>query len=150
MIQLHPIGIIKSPVTKMSPGNWGDIQSEIHLEKQYVAGLKGLEGFSHLMVVFYMHRASFKADQHLLRRPRADERQPKTGVFAQRTKYRPNPIGISAVKLLSIKDHIITVQGLDALNDSPLLDLKPYMPIFDQVGDVRLPDWVNRFEEGYF
>jgi len=150
MIQLHPIGVIKSPVTKMSPGNWGRVQSEIHLEKRYTAGLKGLEGFSHLLVVFFMHRASFVPDKHLLRRPRADKDQPKTGVFAQRTKYRPNPIGISAVKLLSIAGNVITVQGLDALDNSPLLDIKPYMPIFDQVCDASLPQWVDRFEEGYF
>ena len=150
MIQLHSIGVIKSPVTQMSPGNWGRVQSEIHLEKHLAAGLKGLEEFSHLLVVFFMHRASFEAGKHLLRRPRADKDQPETGVFAQRTKYRPNPIGISAVKLLSIRDNIITVQGLDALDNSPLLDIKPYMPVFDQICDASLPGWVGRFEEGYF
>ena len=133
----------------MSPGNWGSVRSEIHLEGRYTAGLKGLEEFSHLMVVFFMHRASFVPDKHLLRRPRANKKQPKIGVFAQRTKFRPNPIGISAVKLLSIEGNIITVKGLDALDDSPLLDIKPYMPIFDQVSDARWPGWVDRFEVGY-
>lgn len=150
MIQFNPIGIIKSPVTKMSQGNWGSVQSEIHLDQQYAPGLKELVGFSHIMVVFFMHRASFVPSEHLHRHPRGDKDQPEVGVFAQRTKYRPNPIGISAVELLSIDDNVITVRGLDALDDSPLLDLKPYMPIFDRVADAKLPDWIDRFEDGYF
>ena len=150
MIQFNPIGIIKSPVTKMAPGNWGSVQSEIHLDEQYAPGLKELAGFSHIIVVFFMHRASFVPAEHLHRHPRGDKDQPEIGVFAQRTKYRPNPIGISAVELLSIEDHVITVRGLDALDDSPLLDLKPYMPMFDRVADAKLPDWVDKFKDGYF
>ena len=87
MIQLQPIGIIKSPATKMSPGNWANVQSEIHLDKSYVAGLKGLEEFSHLIVVFFMDRALFVPAQHLHRRPRDNKDQPEIGVFAQRTKF---------------------------------------------------------------
>lgn len=150
MIPCQAIGIIKSPVTRMSPGNWGNVRSEIHLDKQFTAGLKGLKGFSHIIVVFFMNRASFVPSEHLHRHPKGDKDQPKIGVFAQRTKYRPNPIGISAVELLSIEDNVITVRGLDALDDTPLLDLKPYMPMFDRVPEAKLPNWVDTFKEGYF
>ena len=150
MIQFNPIGVVKSPVTKMSQGNWGNVQSEIQLNSDYMQGLKGLEAFSHVMVVFYMDRAAFSHSEHILRRPRGQEGMPEIGVFAQRTKYRPNPIGITSVELLSVVDNVITVRGLDALNDTPVLDLKPYMPIFDKVEDVKLPDWSDQFKEGYF
>lgn len=150
MIQFQPIGMIKSPVTKMSQGNWGSVQSEIHLDKRYLPGLKGLEDFSHIIVVFYLDRAAFMPSEHLLRRPRGQKEQPKVGVFAQRTKYRPNPIGISSVELLSVENNVITVKGLDAMDDTPLLDLKPYMPIFDKIDDARLPEWSGKFNKGYF
>lgn len=150
MIQFQPIGIIKSPVTKMSQGNWGQVQSEIHLNDPYPKGLKGLEEFSHIIVVFYMDRAAFMPSEHLLRRPRAQANQPEIGVFAQRTKYRPNPIGITAVKLLRINHNVLTVLALDALDDTPVLDLKPYLPVFDKVEDAKLPVWVAEFEKGYF
>lgn len=150
MIQFQPIGMIKSPVTKMSQGNWGQIQSEIHLNDPYPRGLKGLEEFSHIVVVFYMDRAAFVPSEHLLRRPKAQANQPEIGVFAQRTKYRPNPIGITAVKLLSINHNVLTVQALDALDGTPVLDLKPYMPVFDKVEDARQPVWIAEFEKGYF
>ena len=72
------------------------------------------------------------------------------GVFAQRTKFRPNPIGVTAVRLLGIEDNIVRVRGLDALDGTPVLDIKPYMPPFDRVDDVSMPPWVGRFIEGYF
>jgi tRNA (adenine37-N6)-methyltransferase len=150
MIKLQPIGIIRSPVTKMSQGNWGQVQAEIHLNDEYVQGIKGLEEFSHVVVVFYMHQATFVSSEHLIRRPRAQANQPEIGVFAQRTKYRPNPIGITTVKLLGIDHNVLTVLALDALDSTPVLDLKPYMPAFDRVESARLPAWVVEFEKGYF
>lgn len=150
MIKLQPIGIIKSPITKMSQGNWGQVQSEIHLNDEYIQGIKGLEEFSHVVVVFYMHQATFVSSEHLMRRPRAQANQPEIGVFAQRTKYRPNPIGITTVKLLGIDHNVLTVLALDALDSTPVLDLKPYMPTFDGVKSARLPAWVIEFEKGYF
>jgi len=150
MIQCESIGVIKSPVTKMSPGNWGNVQSEIHLDNRYTKGLKGLEEFSHAVVVFYLDRASFDPSQHLLRQPRGQKDASKIGLFAQRTKYRPNPIGVSTVELISIENNVITVRGLDALADTPVLDLKPYMPVFDRVEGAKVPEWVHTVMEGYF
>lgn len=151
MIACTPIGIVKCPVTEMSQGNWAAIESEIHLEPQLAAGLRGLEGFSHVVVVFYLHQAiGFDPARQLLRRPRGMETMHEVGVFAQRTKYRPNPIGVSSVELKSIKDNVLVVRGLDALDGTPVLDLKPYMPIFDRIADARTPDWVGRVMEGYF
>jgi tRNA-Thr(GGU) m(6)t(6)A37 methyltransferase TsaA len=150
MIDFRPIGIIKSPVTKMSQGNWGQVQSQIHLYEEYTDGLKGLEEFSHVLVVFYMHEAHFSPSEHLLRRPRSQASLPEVGVFAQRSKYRPNPIGVTSVRLEKIERNVLTVLALDALNNTPVLDIKPYLPMFDRIEEVRLPAWIAEFEKGYF
>lgn len=134
----------------MSQGHWGDVESEIHLLPAYAGGLAGLEQFSHVMVVFYLHEIeAFDPAKRLLRHPRGMEHLPKVGVFAQRTKYRPNPIGVTSVELRAIRENIVVVRGLDALDGTPVLDLKPYVPLFDRVDDARTPEWVTHFAEGY-
>jgi tRNA-Thr(GGU) m(6)t(6)A37 methyltransferase TsaA len=151
MFQVHPIGSVKCAVDEMSQGNWAAVDSEIHLDPEYAPGLQGLEGFSHVLVVFFLDRAQgFDPKKQLLRRPRGMEDLQELGVFAQRTKFRPNPIGVTAVKLLGIENNIVRVHGLDALDGTPVLDLKPYMPPFDRMDDVAMPPWVARFIEGYF
>ncbi len=149
--KVHSIGTVKSPVTQMSQGGWAKVDSEIHLDPQFARGLQGLEGFSHVIVVFFLDRAQgFDPEKQLLRRPRGMEDMHAVGVFAQRTKFRPNPIGVTAVKLLGIVGSIIKVRGLDALDGTPVLDLKPYLSPFDRVDDVKLPPWVGHVMEGYF
>lgn len=150
-ITCTPIGVVKCPVTKMSQGNWATVESEICLDPRYAPGLKGIDGFSHLVVVFYLHQAAgFDPDKQLLRRPRGMESMHEVGVFAQRTKYRPNPIGVTSVELRAVRDNVIVVRGLDALDGTPVLDLKPYIPVFDCVAGARMPDWVAHVMEGYF
>ena len=151
MYTCTPIGTVSCPVTQMSQGNWRHVESEIRLESQYARGLQGLEGFSHVLVVFLLHQAlGFDPAKQLLRRPRGMEDMHEVGVFAQRTKYRPNSIGITAVELCSVKDGMLTVRGLDALDGTPVLDVKPYIPEFDRVAEARTPDWVRHVMEGYF
>ena len=151
VFNVHPIGSVKCPVTEMSQGGWAKVDSEIHLDARYAAGLQGLEGFSHVIVVFFLDRAQgFDPATQLLRRPRGMQDMPEIGVFAQRTKFRPNPIGVTAVKLLGIAGNIVKVRGLDALDGTPVLDLKPYLPPFDRVDDVKTPLWVGHVMEGYF
>ena len=151
MFEVHPIGTVKCPVNEMSQGNWANVESAIQLEAEYAPGLQGLEGFSHVLVLFFLDRAQgFDLKKQLLRRPRGMEDMQEVGVFAQRTKYRPNPIGVTAVKLLGIEGNIVRVRGLDALDGTPVLDIKPYMPPFDRVEDVTMPPWVGHVMEGYF
>jgi tRNA-Thr(GGU) m(6)t(6)A37 methyltransferase TsaA len=151
VITLTPIGVVKCPVTEMSRGNWASIDSEIHMEPEYVRGLNGLEGFSHVIVVFYLHQiGGFDPRTQLLRRPRGMENVHEVGVFAQRTKYRPNPIGVTAVELRGIAGNVLAVRGLDALDGTPVVDIKPYIPAFDRVAEPRTPAWVASVMEGYF
>ena len=151
MITCTPIGTVKCAVTEMSQGGWAKIDSEIHLDPQLTGGLQGLEGFSHILVAFFLDRAQgFDPAKQLMRKPRGREDMQAVGVFAQRTKFRPNPLGVSTVELLGIADNVVKVRGLDALNGTPVLDLKPYMPPFDRVDHVKLPPWVGHVMGGYF
>ncbi|MDD5082968.1 MAG: TrmO family methyltransferase, partial [Dehalococcoidales bacterium] len=75
---------------------------------------------------------------------------PEVGIFAQRAKHRPNPIGVSAVKLISVRGNVLTVRGLDAIDGTPVLDIKPYFPSFDRVEEPSVPEWVGRLMVDYF
>ncbi len=148
---VQPIGAVKCAVTEMSQGGWARIDSEIHLDAKFVGGLQELDNYSHVIVVFFLDRAQgFDPATQLLRKPRGMEDMHEVGVFAQRTKYRPNPIGVTAVRLLGIKGNIIKVRGLDALDGTPVLDIKPYLPPFDRMEYVKMPPWVDHVMDGYF
>ena len=149
-MDLRPIGFVKSPVTEPVDENWGDVVSRIHLTEPWGRGLKGLEEFSHLMIVFHMHQAAHNPQTDLVRRPRGRADMPEVGIFAQRAKHRPNPIGITAVRLLEIQGSTLIVQGLDAIDGSPVLDIKPYVPEFDRVAKPRVPGWMRKLLKGYF
>jgi len=151
MIECQPIGTVKAPVTEMSLGNWARVDSEIHIEPRYAGGLRELEGYSHVIVVFFLHQiGAFDPARQLLRKPRGMEQMREVGVFAQRTKYRPNPIGVTAVELRGISGNVLAVRGLDALDGTPVLDIKPYIPEFDRIAEPRTPAWVASIMEGYF
>ena len=147
---MEPVGLVRSPVAEGVDEDWGSVVAEIHLREEYAPGLRGLEEFSHVIVVFLMHQATFSAADDLVRRPRGRADMPELGIFAQRAKHRPNPIGLTAVRLLSVRGNILTVRGLDAIDGSPVLDIKPYFPVFDWVNGATTPEWVDRLMEGYF
>ncbi|MDQ3707216.1 MAG: tRNA (N6-threonylcarbamoyladenosine(37)-N6)-methyltransferase TrmO [Chloroflexota bacterium] len=146
---MQPIGVVRSPVKEGADEGWGAVVSEIHLLEEYAPGLLGLEEFSHVIVVFLMHQATFNPGD-LVRPPRGRDDMPETGIFAQRAKHRPNPIGLTAVRLLSVVGNVLTVRGLDAIDGSPVLDIKPYFAAFDRVDDASAPAWVGSLMEGYF
>ena len=149
-ILLEVIGRVESPVTEAVDEDWGQVESEIIVEERYASGLTGLDGFSHAIVVFYMHKATFEPETHLVRRPQEREDMPLLGIFAQRAKHRPNPIGVTAVEVLGVKHNRLTVRGLDAIDGTPVLDVKPYFPIYDARGEAKVPNWVSRLMEDYF
>ena len=75
---------------------------------------------------------------------------PEVGIFAQRAKHRPNPIGMTAVQLTRVEGNVLIVKGLDAIDGTPILDIKPYYPAFDRIEEPRNPEWVGRLMEKYF
>jgi len=149
-IEARPIGVVKCSVVEPRDDDWGEVISEVHFDQDLAPGLVGLEQFSHALVVFWMHRSSFDADKDLVRRPRGREDMPEVGIFAQRAKHRPNPIGITAVRVVGRRGAVLTVKGLDAIDGTPVLDVKPYVPPFDTRADATVPEWMTRLMEGYF
>lgn len=130
-IILKPIGVIRTPFkskreTPIQPTRSNAI-GKIELEPEYSAGLTDLEGFSHIYLIYYFHRSS---GYELLVKPFLDDRL--RGLFATRYPARPNSIGISIVRLLAREENILTVGDIDVLDETPLLDIKPYVPDFDK------------------
>ncbi|MCK5159273.1 MAG: tRNA (N6-threonylcarbamoyladenosine(37)-N6)-methyltransferase TrmO [Candidatus Heimdallarchaeota archaeon] len=149
-MNIEPIGFVKNEILHPHNSEWGEEISEIIINKEYAKGLIGLEDFTHAIIVFYMHKASYIEERHLVRHPQNREELPKIGIFAQRARHRPNPIGITAVQIIGVEENILTVKGLDAINETPILDIKPYFPDFDKREDVTIPDWVQKVMKNYF
>ena len=147
---VRPIGFVRSPVKEPVDAGWGDVEARIELLSEYRGGLRGLDEFSHVLVVAWLHQAAFDPTRHLQRRPRGQADMPLLGIFAQRAKDRPNPLGITVVSLVGVDDDGLRVRGLDAIDGTPILDLKPYFPDFDAAAQARVPEWVARLMQGYF
>ena len=148
-IEMTPIGRVENTVSEKKDTAWGTNVSSITLEEQYAGGLSGLEQFSHAIILYYLNQAEFVKEKHLQRRPQNREDMPMVGIFSQRAKDRPNRIGITSVEIVSVSDRTLTVKGLDAVNGTPVLDIKPYYPVYDKKEAV-VPEWVNRLMEHYF
>lgn len=136
-IEFQPIGVIHTPFTEpqgmpIQPAGGVGIKGTVEVFEEYRAGLKDLEGFSHIVLLYYFHRSQ-GFNLHVV--PYMDS-QPR-GLFATRAPKRPNPIGVSVVQLDRIKDGVLHIQNLDILDGTPLLDIKPYVPEFDPQVKVR-------------
>jgi tRNA-Thr(GGU) m(6)t(6)A37 methyltransferase TsaA len=123
----------------------GDETSRIRIFPEYAKGLYKLEDYSHIIVLYWLHLRDNEKDRSVLRViPRAHEGAPEVGVFSSRSPSRPNPIGLCVVKLARIEKNILTVEGLDALVGSPIVDIKPYLPRAEMVADAKVPQWAER------
>lgn len=138
-INAKPIGFVKTKLSK-SMLKKRQYNSDLVIRSEYEHGLKGIEGFSHLNVVFWMNRIHEKERKDLKSRPRGRSDMPLIGVFATRSPHRPNPIGLTLVELVRRKRNILTVKDLDAMNGTPILDLKPYDK-WDSAKSIRVPNW---------
>lgn len=150
VFSVRPIGWVRSAISEPVDEAWGSVESSIVIESGFRAGLRGLAEFSHLVVVTFLHRASFDPSRHLVRRPRDLAELPEVGIFAQRAKDRPNPIGLTCVPIVAVEEERVRVRGLDAIDGTPVLDIKPYFQQFDCPGPVRVPDWVRILMQDYF
>ncbi len=144
------IGVVYNGVKEPTHEDWGSVVSEVVLDETLSEGLDGVEQFSHLLILYWMHRAAEAEPVRMRRRPRGRADMPELGIFAQRAPQRPNPIAVAAVKLLRREKNRLFVQGLDAINGTPVLDVKPYIPQYDAVASARVPEWVDRLMHGYF
>jgi len=131
MIKYRPIGVIHSPFkrpegTPIQTTAAKDIQGVVEIFPEYVEGLKDIEGFSHIILIYHFHLCKHYS---LIIRPYMDEKM--HGVFATRAPCRPNPIGMSVVRLIKVRGNKLYVQDIDVVDGTPLLDIKPYVPEFD-------------------
>ncbi len=136
-IEFQQIGVIHSPFTALEnmpiqPCGAPDAEGRVVVDPRFVEGLSDLEGFSHIYLLYEFHQAGAKK---LTVTPFLDP-HPR-GVFATRAPVRPNPVGLSVVELLSVDGNVLTVRGIDILDGTPLLDVKPYVEKFDHPAHVR-------------
>ena len=143
-VALKPIGIVRNRVQEPRMEGWEDVPSDIIVKKELTGALDGLEGYSHVLVLFYLHRVSDEERARTHCHPRGDPRYPLQGVLATRTQHRPNPVGASVVRLLRRRRNVLRVRGLDAINGTPVLDIKPYIPHYDAPSEVRVPEWITQ------
>jgi tRNA-Thr(GGU) m(6)t(6)A37 methyltransferase TsaA len=145
-IEFAPIGIIHSPFTELEgmpiqPAGAAGVKGTVEVFKDHQPGLKDLDGFSHIILLYHFHR-SRGFNLHIV--PFMDSKP--RGLFATRAPKRPNPIGLSIVCLDKIEDGVLHIQNVDILDGTPLLDIKPYVPEFDAQGKVRT-GWLEKAKE---
>ena len=147
-IDIKIIGIVRNDVIEPARHNWKITQSEIVIDEAFTELLDGIEAFSHISVLFWLHKITQEQRLTIRVHPRRDETLPLQGVFATHTPTRPNPIGLTTVRLLERHNNILKVIGLDAINDTPILDIKPFIPPLLSSEKVVLPEWVSEHERG--
>jgi len=151
-IVLKPIGVVRSPVKEVADDCWGGVLATIELDPKLFRPecTLGLEQYSHVEVVFLLDRIPQDKIEKGARHPRGRTDWPKMGIFAQRSKDRPNRIGITVCKLEAVDGLLIRVRELDAVDGTPVLDVKPYLKGFAPRGEVREPAWAGELMAGYF
>ncbi|MFQ6011682.1 MAG: tRNA (N6-threonylcarbamoyladenosine(37)-N6)-methyltransferase TrmO [Nitrososphaerales archaeon] len=135
------IGVVRNEVKEPKYGGFTDLESRIELDGKYVEGLKDLGNYSHVTVVFWLNLVDSCDITHT---PQGRQDVPEVGIFACRCPARPNPIAITTAELLGMEGRMLKVRGLDAVDGSPVLDIKPYTPQYDLREKVRVPDWVDK------
>jgi len=150
-ITLEPIGRVVGGRADLIDDDWGDIQAVIELDSRFDAdALAGLDAFSHLLVVYHFDRVDPAKIESSARHPRSNPAWPKVGIFAQRGKSRPNRLGVSTCRILGVDGRRVRVQGLDAVDGTPILDIKPVMRGFEPRGEIREPAWAGEIMAGYW
>ncbi len=148
---LTPIGTVRGGRSAPIDDDWGRESCVIELDGRFDAdALLGLADFSHIEVVYLFDRVDESEIELVARHPRGRLDWPRVGIFAQRAKMRPNRLGVSRCVLVRVEGSSIWVAGLDAIDGTPVLDVKPYMREFGPRGEVRQPAWATELMDGYY
>jgi tRNA-Thr(GGU) m(6)t(6)A37 methyltransferase TsaA len=152
LVTLRPIGYVRSARDEAIDDDWDKIETRIELDPaQFTpAATASLDQFSHIEVIFYFDRVPDEEVQTGGRHPRGRKDWPMAGIFAQRAKGRPNRLGSTVCKLLGVDGLTLRVQGLDAINGTPVLDIKPVMKGFLPRGEIREPAWAEELMKDYW
>ena len=146
---MQPIGYVHNNVESKKDVFGGEDVSIIELNEEYYTGISGLKDFSHATIIYYLDKAVYDREKHLQRRPQNRDDMSLVGMFAQRGKDRPNQIGMTSVKIVEVTEKTLTVKGLDAIDGTAVLDIKPYYLVYDKK-EATVPEWVDRLMEHYF
>ncbi len=147
---LNPVGIVHSSRSEADDDNWDSENSKIELIPPFDdQALRGLTDFSHCIVVYVFDQASWD-ESKMARHPRGNTDWPKVGIFAQRAKDRPNRLGVTVCQIVAVNGSTIHVKGLDAIDGTPVVDIKPWMDEFGPRGNVSQPSWSTELMRGYW
>jgi tRNA-Thr(GGU) m(6)t(6)A37 methyltransferase TsaA len=147
---LVPIAVVRCSRAEPEDDRWDSETSTIELLSPFDRrSVRGLEEFSHCLVVFVFHGASWDGTR-MSRHPRGNPEWPDVGIFAQRAKDRPNRLGVSVCRLAGVDDASIRVEGLDAIDGTPVVDIKPWMEEFGPRGTVVQPVWSRELMRDYW
>jgi tRNA-Thr(GGU) m(6)t(6)A37 methyltransferase TsaA len=150
-IQLTPIAIAHNSRIEVEDDNWGEVVSILELDPSMPEeALHGLEDFSHAEIIYYFHLVSESKIETGARHPRNNTDWPKVGILSQRGKNRPNQLGATLVKILRREGRQLEVQGLDAIDGTPILDIKPVMREFLPREEVHQPEWATELMKQYW
>lgn len=149
---VEPIGWVRSSRSDAIDDDWDAVTATISLDAERFSpeAIAGLEEFSHIEVVFVFDQVEVTDIESGARHPRGNVEWPRVGIFAQRAKMRPNRIGVSVCRLVEVDRLVLRVQGLDAIEGTPVLDIKPYMSEFGARGDVYQPAWSHELMARYW
>lgn len=151
IISMETIGVVRSSRSEVRDDSWDSEQAHIALDARFGAdALDGLETFSHVEVLFYMDRVEPTKIETGARHPRNNQDWPRVGIFAQRGKNRPNQIGATICRVLRVDGTRLHLEGLDAIDGTPALDIKPWVREFGPRGDVQQPAWMDELMRGYW
>ncbi len=139
---LKAIGIVSNEIKQPVRHGWSQVISEIIIDSALTEALEGLEEFSHLIVLYWLHQLP-KKQLSLKVHPMGRPELPLVGRFATRSPSRPNPVGQATVRLLGRRGNILKVKGLDAIDGTPVIDIKPYLPGYDSASDAKAPPWTT-------
>ena len=145
-ISLKPIGIVRNKVKQplKPPYDLDKVVSEIEIAQNLTEALDNLDEFSHITVIYWMHQINTTETPPTKVHPKGKLEQPLVGLFATRSPNRPNPLGETAVKLINREGNVLTVRGLDAIDGTPVIDIKPYLPRHDSIARAKVPWWVSK------
>jgi tRNA-Thr(GGU) m(6)t(6)A37 methyltransferase TsaA len=150
-IELEPIGVVHSPRDEVRDDEWGGLQAQIVLDARFAAdALDGIEQFSHAEILFFFDRVDPARIVAGARHPRNNRGWPAVGIFAQRGRARPNRIGSTIVRILRCESRVLHVAELDAVDGTPVLDIKPVMREFLPREEVRQPRWSHELMQRYW
>jgi tRNA-Thr(GGU) m(6)t(6)A37 methyltransferase TsaA len=150
-LEVEPIGFVRSPRKDLSDDFWGAVEAEIELAEDLgEEAFFGLNDFSHVEVLFLMNKVDPAKIETGARHPRERMDWPLVGIFAQRGKARPNRIGLTRATIVAVERRVLRVRGLDAIDGTPVLDVKPWMDEFAPIGATRQPAWSSELMRDYF